>query len=559
MKKVLMLLLIIFIPGIVYADTCDMSNISINNISVVNKTEYTEEIVDANANNKNVDLNLTMFQVGDNIKYLVKLENKSNEDYMMEKDGLVINTDHMKYTFESTDDSYVIKANSNKDLYLTVEYTNKVQDNLFQTPVYNDIGNMKINLSADSKTVIQKIVENPKTGVTSYLGLLIFIIIIGVIAVILIKKKKYSKFMMVITLGVIAIPIIANAYCKCELNINSNIQISKREPFLYKYYIYDDKITITDYKVNLAQTLVEYKVSDKNKCTNYIKNYLLNENYGNDDYDSVELRDADKAQYYAASVCSGASDHVYRTLENYVFELIPESDREQAGITNVKLTNKGSNVGLDPIIPTYLNNKPVTNIGSWAFMNKGINSVVLPDTLKEINHCADDEGAFSNNNLTHIEFPEGLEVIGCEAFSFNKITTVNVPDSVTEIGGCAFRYNNISSLHLGQNVERIDTEAFYHNQITEVTIPAKVKKLLPYAVGEFVFRGAFHQNPLRKVYIEGKLSSSDFEVFKTKSSPYDDNYVYPFEWADDVTCVKNNEQNVENGCIKWLGSEGLDA
>ncbi len=548
MKKIILLIILLF-PFGVLADTCNSSNISISNISLLEKSDNVNEVVDAIATDKNINIDLTMFQVGDNIKYKIELKNESNEDYEMDKNSLNSISDYFKYSLESEDDSNVIKANSNKTLYLNLEYINKVPEDVFISPVYNDINNIVVGLSTESTSSIQKILENPKTGVYSYAFLLFIIVPIGVISYILIKKKKYSKFMMILAIGSLVIPYVAFAKCKCELNIKSNIAISKREPFLYDYYYENGGVTIDYYLLNAAQTAVDYKLVDKNKCISYISNELSHvEPYDYDLDDWVPLYSLDEATYYASSVCSGASDKRNLTLENYILNM-RESEYSEAGLSNVSLTSKGSDAGLDVIIPTYIDGKVVKKLGDRSFFYLGIRSVKLPDYLEELDGY-DDVGAFSQNELKEIILPNTITRIGPLAFSDNQLETVVIPDSVKTIAYEAFRSNNISSLTLGNSVEFIGAEAFYYNNLTTVTIPASVKELWPGFVTINYWAGAFWGNPLRSVTILGKSSADEFVK-------YHDNIhseiSYPFGWASDVTCVKNNDTNVPNGCIIWEG------
>ena len=84
--------------------------------------------------------------------------------------------------------------------------------------------------------------------------------------------------------------------------------------------------------------------------------------------------------------------------------------------------------------------------------------------------------------------------------------------------------------------------------MTELTIPASVKRIEAKPYSYYLFNGAFDNNQLRKVYIMGKSSEADFELYR---SPEQRGYVTPFGWASDVTCVKDNSNNVTNGCIIW--------
>ncbi len=107
-----------------------------------------------------------------------------------------------------------------------------------------------------------------------------------------------------------------------------------------------------------------------------------------------------------------------------------------------------------------------------------------------------------------------------------------IPDSVTDIGSCSFRLNQIETLILGKRVNRIGATAFRYNKISSVEIPSSVN-----IIEQLIFDG----NKLTSVIINGKSSSSEF-------STYGNN---PWGWDSNVTCVKNNTENVENGCITW--------
>jgi len=61
-------------------------------------------------------------------------------------------------------------------------------------------------------------------------------------------------------------------------------------------------------------------------------------------------------------------------------------------------------------------------------------------------------GAFSKNQLTNVNIPEGVTAIEFRAFRQNQLTTVTIPDSVTTIGDLAFAGNQITSITIGTNV-----------------------------------------------------------------------------------------------------------
>ena len=71
MKKIIIpiLLFMMFIPLLVNAEICNQDKISISLITIEESSDNVTEIDKATANGKNINLNLSMSEVGDNIKY----------------------------------------------------------------------------------------------------------------------------------------------------------------------------------------------------------------------------------------------------------------------------------------------------------------------------------------------------------------------------------------------------------------------------------------------------------------------------------------------------------
>ena len=98
MKKLLLaiLLLLIFIPFYVNAETCDTDKITISSITVESKSDNVEELEEAKASDKNINLNLSMSNLGDNIKYKIVVKNDSNEDYELDKNSFNLSSDYIE-------------------------------------------------------------------------------------------------------------------------------------------------------------------------------------------------------------------------------------------------------------------------------------------------------------------------------------------------------------------------------------------------------------------------------------------------------------------------------
>ena len=229
MKKFILpiLLFLMFIPFVVNAETCDTDKITINSITVENKSDNVEELETATASGKNISLNLSMSEVGDNIEYKFVVKNDSSEDYELDKTRLNINSDYINYSFETDDNSNVVKANSTKNVTLRVEYKNEVPEDKFESDSYIDNKTISFQLSNGNTINVPDIIKNPNTGVQSYIFIILILLLLSGSLYILLRKKKYTKFMILMVGTAIIIPLSVYAMCKSNINISFVIEITK--------------------------------------------------------------------------------------------------------------------------------------------------------------------------------------------------------------------------------------------------------------------------------------------------------------------------------------------
>jgi hypothetical protein len=142
-------------------------------------------------------------------------------------------------------------------------------------------------------------------------------------------------------------------------------------------------------------------------------------------------------------------------------------------------------------------------IGKWAFSNNQLLQLDLPDGITVV-----DEGAFSTNKLVRLAIPSGLATVGGFAFSSNQLTELAIPDGVTAIGKSAFSNNKLASVTIGNGVTVIGEEAFKGNQLTGVTIGNKV---------ESIETGAFADHQLDAVIIPDSVTSIGTNAFRSNS------------------------------------------
>ena len=229
----LVLVMIIFVPFVVKAEKCDDDRISINSISIKNKSDNVKELEDAKANGKNVYLSLSMSDIGDDIVYEIVVKNDADVDYDLDNGNFVLGTEYFDYTLESEDNSNIIKANSSKKILLTIKYNKEIPDDAFESGKYNDKKTMVIQLSNDNKETVFESFKNPETRRQSYIILLMVILVIVLITILVLSlkilKNKKIVMLLILVIGLIVlIPLTVNALCKYNIVINSDIEIEKQ-------------------------------------------------------------------------------------------------------------------------------------------------------------------------------------------------------------------------------------------------------------------------------------------------------------------------------------------
>lgn len=128
--------------------------------------------------------------------------------------------------------------------------------------------------------------------------------------------------------------------------------------------------------------------------------------------------------------------------------------------TTVKINNYKPECGTKLVIPAVIDGKKVTEIDTYTFYNRGITSVIFPDTIEKIGDCA-----FQSNNLTSIKLPEGVKSIGGNAFENNKISNLSLPNSLTTIGSGAFKNNKLNEAVVPDSVSSLGSCSYCGNPI----------------------------------------------------------------------------------------------
>ena len=141
------------------------------------------------------------------------------------------------------------------------------------------------------------------------------------------------------------------------------------------------------------------------------------------------------------------------------------------------------------------NGKKVQGVGKSAFrgtdlegeLGYKIKAVTFPENVKTENdkitwNAGLDErgdfficsGAFTRNEISTLELPEGVILVDSSAFAYNQLTSVIFPSTITLIKSQAFASNQITTLAFPDKVDfclNIENMAFAINKIVSVQLP----------------------------------------------------------------------------------------
>ena len=241
MKYIKYFLILILIPFLVLAEDCDISKITIPSIEQNSIEGNTVEIDKPKIQDKDINLNLKMFEIGDSISYDITIKNDSEEDYIIDEDSFKTDSEYIEYSLKTNDNSNEIKAKSTKDLTLTVTYKKEIDDSLLTNYKYDATNNLKISLNTKDKPKKLDVIttdnikeskdpvkiKNPVTSINSIK--LIIIILLSCLAIVYLminNKRKYSKYL-IILLSLLTISTVY-AICKVDIDIKSSIEIEKK-------------------------------------------------------------------------------------------------------------------------------------------------------------------------------------------------------------------------------------------------------------------------------------------------------------------------------------------
>ena len=131
--------------------------------------------------------------------------------------------------------------------------------------------------------------------------------------------------------------------------------------------------------------------------------------------------------------------------------------------------------GGNVVIPSKIDGISVTAIGQYAFNEKNITSLVIPNGVRTI-----EEGAFYYcKKLAQVALPDSLTAIRDSAFyQCESLTSVVLPDTLSELGAYAFGdCYKLQSFNIPTGITVLKKAVFRCSEITNLTVPSNIKKI----------------------------------------------------------------------------------
>ncbi len=127
------------------------------------------------------------------------------------------------------------------------------------------------------------------------------------------------------------------------------------------------------------------------------------------------------------------------------------------------------------IIPSEIDDLPVTEIGDYAFRNcDALTYVNIADTVTSIGTCA----FYSCGALPSVTIPDSVTHLGSLAFYLcESLKSAILSDNLTTISESTFAYCPLTSIVIPDSVTEIEPNAFDSTELTSVTLPANIAKI----------------------------------------------------------------------------------
>ena len=402
MKKML-LFIILLMPFIVYADSCSQDDIVIDSINLGKVFGRAKVVSDASVDGKRINLDLSLSKLDDSVEYSFTIKNVSNNDYLIDEDSLVYNSDYLDYKLVT--DSNILKSGEEKSVKLIINYKDIVPDNLYVNNSYSDNNTIVINMLNE---------KNPNTKDYIFICGIILLVSLCLLIVLVIKKNKYSKLLLFIIGCSCLVPISVFALCKCNIEVDAKININKYVPnnMISAYPLLEDGSRDTSKERGYWQ----YKTLIENvyfRINNDISDLVIANNCGESQnelcsFDISENQNGMVMSYLVTNennlydLYIVADDYIYAPSDSYV---LFGGRNNTFYFSNLKSINN-------------LNYLLTDNVTDMSFMFAYSSNLISLDT-----------GHFNTSNVTKMAQLFGhctnLESVDVSGFDTSKVTSLN--------------------------------------------------------------------------------------------------------------------------------------
>ena len=213
-KKILLISLIFFL--LLIPIRIKAANVEIKEVEILEKSAGLTEISKPTYKDLKVDFDLGFKELNDSIKYKLTLKNNDESDYEVSDETKYSDDKHIRYDVSYEDKDNIIKAKSEKTVYITVTYENAVGFEEFLDGVYEEKNNVVISLAQKEK--------NPNTLVYGSVAIAAVLLIISIL-VFVYSRRKQKVLMSLILLTAGLIPLITIALETINIEISATIKI----------------------------------------------------------------------------------------------------------------------------------------------------------------------------------------------------------------------------------------------------------------------------------------------------------------------------------------------
>ena len=259
--KVLKYLLFVVLLSFISITTYAKETINIKSIVLDSKSETATINSEPTFSGLEMNYDISFEEVGDFAKYKIVIENNTNKSYKVSEDTSFKISEYVTYNYES---DHELKPNTTSEIYVIIKYSKAVEKSVLDANQgkYSETNKAVLQMTDENN----KPIENPKTGTTSTILLIIFIMILSFCITVIINKEKPAVMMSLVALCLIPLTIFAVETLKLTINVKIDI---RAKPYKVIYVL--DGIVIK------ADDADKYDLSKTTCVTTYV-NSISEEN-----------------------------------------------------------------------------------------------------------------------------------------------------------------------------------------------------------------------------------------------------------------------------------------